>query len=327
MSSAARASSPQAATLDQFRDARPRSDPGHRPVAGRGARRVRRLVSAAARLGHLGTAPTCWPSRSATRATASTSCRASARRSRACGRCSSRNGKARPRCSCRAATCRAQARCSPGPRWPTPTSGSAGEAVGATREARIDAARRAWYQGFVAEAVDRFCRDTDVLDVTGRHHRGLLRGDDFARWSATRGSAADLRLSRPHRAEMRTLEPGSGVPAAARIAARLRSSARWTRSAPSSSTPWWNAPSSPLPIARPITAIRILAACRSKRCCRTTTTRSGAVWSGEQASMELRPGEIPGYTSVVDHQAAEPRAVADGHAARVPASRPWRGLA
>jgi gamma-glutamyltranspeptidase / glutathione hydrolase len=59
------------------------------------------------------------------------------------------------------------------------------EAVGGTREARIDAARRAWYQGFVAEAVDQFCRDTDVLDVSGRHHRGLLRGDDFARWSAT----------------------------------------------------------------------------------------------------------------------------------------------
>jgi gamma-glutamyltranspeptidase / glutathione hydrolase len=59
------------------------------------------------------------------------------------------------------------------------------EAVGGTREARIDAARRAWYQGFVAEAVDRFCRDTEVLDVSGRRHRGLLRGDDLARWSAT----------------------------------------------------------------------------------------------------------------------------------------------
>jgi gamma-glutamyltranspeptidase/glutathione hydrolase len=59
------------------------------------------------------------------------------------------------------------------------------EAVGSMREARIDAARRAWYQGFVAEAVDRFCRNTDVLDVSGRRHRGLLRGDDFARWSAS----------------------------------------------------------------------------------------------------------------------------------------------
>ena len=59
------------------------------------------------------------------------------------------------------------------------------EAVGATRESRIDAARAAWYRGFVAEAVDKFFRATDVLDVTGRRHRGLLSADDFARWSAT----------------------------------------------------------------------------------------------------------------------------------------------
>ncbi len=59
------------------------------------------------------------------------------------------------------------------------------EAVGATREARIEAARGAWYRGFVAEAVDTFFRSTDVLDVTGRRHRGLLAADDFARWHAT----------------------------------------------------------------------------------------------------------------------------------------------
>jgi gamma-glutamyltranspeptidase / glutathione hydrolase len=59
------------------------------------------------------------------------------------------------------------------------------EAVGGTREARIDAARQAWYRGFVAEAVDRFFRNTDVLDTSGRRHRGLLTADDFAQWSAT----------------------------------------------------------------------------------------------------------------------------------------------
>ena len=59
------------------------------------------------------------------------------------------------------------------------------EAVGATREARIEAARAAWYRGFVADAVDTFFRSTEVLDVTGRRHRGLLAADDFARWSAT----------------------------------------------------------------------------------------------------------------------------------------------
>jgi gamma-glutamyltranspeptidase / glutathione hydrolase len=55
----------------------------------------------------------------------------------------------------------------------------------ATREARIDAARRAWSQGFVADAIDGFLRTTDVLDVSGRHHRGLLTADDLARWQAT----------------------------------------------------------------------------------------------------------------------------------------------
>ena len=59
------------------------------------------------------------------------------------------------------------------------------EAVGDTREARIEAARRAWYQGFVAEAVGRFFADTEVLDASGRRHRGMLTAEDFARWSAS----------------------------------------------------------------------------------------------------------------------------------------------
>jgi gamma-glutamyltranspeptidase/glutathione hydrolase len=59
------------------------------------------------------------------------------------------------------------------------------EAVGATREARIEAARAAWYRGFVAEAVEKYFLATDVLDVTGRRHRGLLAAEDFSRWSAT----------------------------------------------------------------------------------------------------------------------------------------------
>jgi gamma-glutamyltranspeptidase / glutathione hydrolase len=58
------------------------------------------------------------------------------------------------------------------------------EAVGATREARIDAARNAWYRGFVADAIDRFFRTSDVLDTSGRRHRGLLTADDMARWAA-----------------------------------------------------------------------------------------------------------------------------------------------
>lgn len=56
------------------------------------------------------------------------------------------------------------------------------EAAGGNREAQIEAAYRAWYQGFVAEAMDRFCRTQEVLDVSGRRHRGLLTGQDMAKW-------------------------------------------------------------------------------------------------------------------------------------------------
>lgn len=59
------------------------------------------------------------------------------------------------------------------------------EAQGASREARIDAARAAWYRGFVAEAVDRFFRKNEVLDASGERHRGLLTADDFAAWQAS----------------------------------------------------------------------------------------------------------------------------------------------
>ncbi|MGX7823696.1 gamma-glutamyltransferase family protein [Actinokineospora sp. 24-640] len=58
------------------------------------------------------------------------------------------------------------------------------EAVGPTREARIDAARRAWSTGFVAESVDAFCRRA-FRDDSGRDHAGLLTGDDLASWSAS----------------------------------------------------------------------------------------------------------------------------------------------
>ncbi|MGY4800770.1 gamma-glutamyltransferase family protein [Teichococcus aerofrigidensis] len=58
------------------------------------------------------------------------------------------------------------------------------EAAGGDRVAQIEAARRAWYQGFVAEAIDAFCRRTEVLDASGRRHVGLLTGQDMARWRA-----------------------------------------------------------------------------------------------------------------------------------------------
>jgi gamma-glutamyltranspeptidase/glutathione hydrolase len=58
------------------------------------------------------------------------------------------------------------------------------EAAGGDRVAQIEAARRAWYRGFVAEAIDRFCRTTEAMDTSGRRHRAVLNGQDLANWSA-----------------------------------------------------------------------------------------------------------------------------------------------
>lgn len=58
------------------------------------------------------------------------------------------------------------------------------EDAGSGREAQIEAARHAFYRGFVAEAVDRFYRRAELMDSSGRRHGGLLRGDDLARYQA-----------------------------------------------------------------------------------------------------------------------------------------------
>jgi gamma-glutamyltranspeptidase / glutathione hydrolase len=58
------------------------------------------------------------------------------------------------------------------------------EAAGGDRLVQIEAARGCWAQGFVAEAIDRFCRTQELMDGSGRPHRGLLTGLDLARWQA-----------------------------------------------------------------------------------------------------------------------------------------------
>src|SRR5579863_9928498 len=62
---------------------------------------------------------------------------------------------------------------------------SEAELASPDREGQIQAARRIWSQGFIAAAIDRFCRDNEVMDSSGRRHRGILSGDDMARWRAT----------------------------------------------------------------------------------------------------------------------------------------------
>src|SRR5246500_4273298 len=56
------------------------------------------------------------------------------------------------------------------------------ESAGGDRVAQIERARKAWSHGFVDEAIDKFCRTQEVMDVSGSPHRGVLRADDMARW-------------------------------------------------------------------------------------------------------------------------------------------------
>ncbi|QUS36772.1 gamma-glutamyltransferase family protein [Falsirhodobacter algicola] len=58
-------------------------------------------------------------------------------------------------------------------------------AQGPTREAAIDAARDAFYRGFVADAIHRFCAETEAMDASGQRHRGVLTADDMAGYRAT----------------------------------------------------------------------------------------------------------------------------------------------
>lgn len=51
------------------------------------------------------------------------------------------------------------------------------------REARIDAVRRTWREGFVAESIEEFCA-TPFRDASGADHAGLLTVDDLAGYRA-----------------------------------------------------------------------------------------------------------------------------------------------
>ena len=97
------------------------------------------------------------------------------------------------------------------------------EAAGGDRIKQIEAARAAYYRGFVAEAIERFCRTNEVLDSSGRRHKGVLAAHDLARFKASYEDAAQLRLSRLSRGQDRPVGPRPGVPPAARPPRRLRS--------------------------------------------------------------------------------------------------------
>jgi gamma-glutamyltranspeptidase/glutathione hydrolase len=66
------------------------------------------------------------------------------------------------------------------------------EATTKDREGQIEGAERAFYEGFVAEAIDRFVTTSEPIDATGRRNRGLLSGQDMASWRASLEEPASL---------------------------------------------------------------------------------------------------------------------------------------
>ncbi|MEM9027289.1 MAG: gamma-glutamyltransferase family protein [Pseudomonadota bacterium] len=66
------------------------------------------------------------------------------------------------------------------------------EAAGGDRSRQIEAARQAWYNGWVADAIDRFYTTEEILDPSGRRHTGLLRGSDLASWTPTYDEPATI---------------------------------------------------------------------------------------------------------------------------------------
>jgi len=56
------------------------------------------------------------------------------------------------------------------------------EAASHDRDEQIEAARRVYYEGFVAETIAAYVASTEAMDVTGRPHRGLLSYADLAGW-------------------------------------------------------------------------------------------------------------------------------------------------
>jgi gamma-glutamyltranspeptidase/glutathione hydrolase len=60
---------------------------------------------------------------------------------------------------------------------------SEAESAGGNRERQIERARETWSRGFVAEFIDRFCATQEAMDSSGTPHGGLLTAGDMAAWT------------------------------------------------------------------------------------------------------------------------------------------------
>ena len=188
-----------------LQERRPRHGAGHRPARGLRARHVRHLDAAAARLRHDEARRRADARDLATRRTAIRWSSAPTPPSGPSRSCSASIGRPRRR-----SICRDGKPAETGTLFTNKTLAATytrvlkeAESAGADRVAQIEKARKVWSQGFVAEAIDKFCRTQAVMDTSGTPHKGVLTGEDMAKWQAARRSAADLRLRPLHRLQGR----------------------------------------------------------------------------------------------------------------------------
>ena len=59
------------------------------------------------------------------------------------------------------------------------------ESFSSNRDKQIEKARQIWSSGFIAEEIDKFCKNNYFIDTSGVKHNGLLNGDDLSSWSAS----------------------------------------------------------------------------------------------------------------------------------------------
>lgn len=184
-------------------------------------------------------------------------------------------------------------------------------AAGGDRIAQIDAARSAWYEGFIAEEIDRFCRGEPHFDVTGMHNRGFLTGDDMAGWRATYEAPATYDY---HGLTVAKCGPWSQGPVLLQCLALLKDIDIASM-----------APEGPEFVHTVLEVMKLAFADRDTFYCDPDAGETPLdhllsdeynarrrTLIGEKASLEYRPGEIPGYGYPLDYEAAVARIPAEG---------------
>lgn len=172
------------------------------------------------------------------------------------------------------------------------------ESAGGDRERQIEKARDVFYRGFVADAMDQYMRGTDVMDESGATHRGVLSGDDMAAWSASYEAPlqyqyGDITVSKAG--------PWSQGPAFLQVLALLRHTGMAGLE-----------PGDPRFVHLLTEAMKLAFADREAyygdpdfvdvplaHLLSDDYARARAAQIGEQASMRLRPGIVPGFESQV----------------------------